>query len=282
MRNFIKAISIIFVVALNNGCSSDDAKKIANTITDSNSASQQTDDYNSEKYRPYGLFFGELASDGESSDSIMLIDDTSKTYFFWVAGLISSGTYKTSGGRNFTSENTAVYSLDDNSLLKSLYTKDDEDKNIILKYTFKEIDTLSWGISYDGADTSVTFPEEPALASSISRGAPIPARNDIIANQYLIQHRGVIFPAYNMTIDFSDNGNISGIDSDGCVYNGSFSPGNQNFNIYQVELDVNNCDLRGNYDGLAAVGGISDSVATSIVVMVKSNTGALMFTASTN
>lgn len=282
MKNLVIFLQLSLTLVIINGCSSDEVEKTVNIIDSLDTTTQQTYDYESEKYRPYGFFFGELASSGESINSIMLIDDFTNSYFIYTGVSINYGEFKRSGNDNFTSVNAKKYSLDSDSLLTQIWRKDDEDENTILKYTFDENSTFSWSITKEGTDTIVTLPKSSNIASSISRMQPLPSRNNIISNQFLIQHRGGILPAYNLTIDFTDDGVISGSDSDNCIYNGKFSTGNKNLNIYQIELDIDNCSYSGNYDGLAAVNGVSESVSSSIVVMVKSNTAALFFTASAN
>lgn len=55
-----------------------------------------------------------------------------------------------------------------------------------------------------------------------------------------------------LSLVFDDDGDITGSDQNGCVYNGSTSIPNDTINIYRMSLHIESCgDLDGKYSGLA-------------------------------
>lgn len=285
MRTLLKITMSISIITLITGCSSDDVEKavdVANAIDGNSNPQQQADDYNSDKYKPFGLFAGDLASSGEETSAIMLADKTTSSYFFYTVEGIISGEFESDNGDRFTSKNAKAFKLNPESLLNLVWRKNDEDDDIILSYTFDAAEDFEWEISRDNNDTLISFPQNSNIASDIKRFQPAPSSPSIISGQYVIQHRGSVLPAYNMTVELTQDRKITGVDSDGCLLDGTYNAGNENLNIYQIDLTVSSCELDGDYSGLASVTGISDSLSTGILVIVASNTSALIFTASAN
>ena len=55
-----------------------------------------------------------------------------------------------------------------------------------------------------------------------------------------------------ISLVFDNDGDITGSDANGCVYNGATSIPNDTINIYRMSLDIDSCgELNGNYSGLA-------------------------------
>lgn len=283
MKKIIEAMTVMLIVTLNYGCSSEEVESAVNAITQQpNNSNAQADNYESDKFKPYGLFTGEVASSGESVTTYMLIDDETKSYFIFTFERIFSGEFTVDSSGVFYSVDAKGFTVDSDSLYNSIWRTAEGDEDFILKYTFDKTNTARWSVDSINSKTALNFLGDSDVASEITRYQPVPARNNIIANQYKIELSGVLLPAYNLTIDFIEDGSISGVDSDGCIYSGNYVTGNENVNTYLVNLSVASCNLRGEYSGLATVTGVSNSVSSDILVLLNSNTGALAFTATTN
>lgn len=283
MKKIIKTITIILIVGLNYGCSGEEVENTISAITQQpNNSNAQVDNYESDKFKPYGLFTGEVASSGESTTAYILIDDETKSYFIFTFERIISGEFSVDSSGVFSSVDAKGFTVDSASLYNLIWRTAEGDEDFILKYTFDKKNTARWSVDSINSKTSLNFLGDSDVASEITRYQPVPARNNIIANQYKIELSGVLLPAYNLTIDFIEDGSVSGADSDGCVYNGNYTTGNENVNTYLVNLSVASCGLNGEYSGLATVTGVSNSVSSDILVLLNSNTGALAFTATAN
>jgi hypothetical protein len=283
MKKIIKTITIILIVGLNYGCSGEEVENTISAITQQpNNSNAQVDNYESDKFKPYGLFTGEVASSGESATAYILIDDETKSYFIFTFERIISGEFSVDSSGVFSSVDAKGFTVDSTSLYNLIWRTAEGDEDFILKYTFDKKNTARWSVDSINSKTSLNFLGDSDVASEITRYQPVPARNNIIANQYKIELSGVLLPAYNLTIDFIEDGSVSGADSDGCVYNGNYTTGNENVNTYLVNLSVASCGLNGEYSGLATVTGVSNSVSSDILVLLNSNTGALAFTATAN
>lgn len=71
---------------------------------------------------------------------------------------------------------------------------------------------------------------------------------------------------YTQTFNIDSDGDITGSDTDGCVFGGSVSIPNINYNIYNVKLTASNCgELTGTYNGLGAL--IDDTEENDTFVM---------------
>ena len=59
---------------------------------------------------------------------------------------------------------------------------------------------------------------------------------------------------FTFTITIDSDGTVFGSNTAGCVYNGSFSTIDTNYNVYRLLLEASLCgDLDGTYDGLATL-----------------------------
>lgn len=84
---------------------------------------------------------------------------------------------------------------------------------------------------------------------------------------------------YILTFTVNDNGTFTGSDSDGCVYNGTVSIINADYNAYRMNLVVSSCGIfNGSYSGLATVSDYASPSDTLIFGVSNQNlsvTGAL-------
>jgi hypothetical protein len=62
--------------------------------------------------------------------------------------------------------------------------------------------------------------------------------------------------SFNLDISIDQSGVLSGLDSDGCFYNGSVTVPDPHINVYQLTITKSSCDAKnGNYSGLGYVVG---------------------------
>jgi len=77
--------------------------------------------------------------------------------------------------------------------------------------------------------------------------------------------------AYSLFLSIDGNGDISGSDTDGCVFSGSSFIPDAAFNTYALTIDLSSCGaLNGRYEGLAF---LTDSVATEDTLVVGLDDG---------
>ena len=126
------------------------------------------------------------------------------------------------------------------------------------------------------------FPEEANVASVIERHPPYPAREDIVTGQYIVQLDGGILPAYTLTLDVLSDGELSGMDTDGCVYTGQFDAGNEHVNLYNVNLMVENCENDGQFEGLMTARGAQEGKATGLLMFLHNPIRAMAVNTSVN
>lgn len=76
---------------------------------------------------------------------------------------------------------------------------------------------------------------------------------------------------YSLILSIDSNGDITGSDSDGCVFVGSSFIPDAAFNTYELTIDLSSCSaLNGRYGGLAF---LTDSVATEDTLVVGLDDG---------
>jgi hypothetical protein len=74
---------------------------------------------------------------------------------------------------------------------------------------------------------------------------------------------------YTETYTIDSAGTITGSDTDGCIFNGSVSILNSNYNMYRINLSVDNCgNLNGAYIGLGALGDEGGSLNDTLVISI--------------
>jgi len=77
--------------------------------------------------------------------------------------------------------------------------------------------------------------------------------------------------AYSLFLSIDGNGDITGSDTDGCVFNGSSFIPDAAFNTYALTIDLSGCGaFNGTYQGLAF---LTDSVATEDTLVVALDDG---------
>jgi len=108
--------------------------------------------------------------------------------------------------------------------------------------TFTARSIFSGSASYQGTQTSTftyTYDDAHARGSSF----------DAVAGTYSETEGG-----YTETYTIDSEGNITGSDTDGCVFGGSLSLLDTQYNMYDFRLIASNCgDFNGTYNGLAAL-----------------------------
>ena len=282
------------------GCSSDGADDVANTVNTVNTInstvnppSSSTSSYTDRQFYPYGLFVGEVASDGETLSLFMLIDDEADTAYRYGYAFLDVGEYNALGQQRFAVPTYQRYTLDEVSLLSFIWRggADEERKSndYLLTYTFHEsLTDMQWQIETERDSitqedkVSLVFPEEANVASVIERHPPYPAREDIVTGQYIVQLDGGILPAYTLTLDVLSDGELSGIDTDGCVYTGQFDAGNEHVNLYNVNLMVENCENDGQFEGLMTARGAQEGKATGLLMFLHNPIRAMVVNTSVN
>ena len=280
------------------GCSSDSVDNVvdivdtADTVNSVVNPPRQTS-YIDAQFYPYGLFVGELASDGETASVFMLIDDTLQTAYRYAFAFLDVGAYNALDNKRFTVPSYQRYVLDETSLLAFIWRggadEERESNDYLLTYTFDETgQDMDWQIltAKDAVTqedvVSLVFPTDDDVASMIERHPPYPARDDIVTGQYIVQLDGGILPAYTLTLDVLNDGEISGIDTEGCLFTGQFDVGNEYVNLYNVNLTVDNCEMDGQFTGVMTVSGAIEGKATGLLMFLHNPIRAMALNVSVN
>lgn len=277
------------------GCSSDsidNAVDTADTVNSIVNPPRQTS-YTDAQFTPYGLFIGELASEGDTQSIFMSVDDTSQTAYRYGFSFLDVGAYNALPDKRFSVESYERYVLDEASLLSFIWrggVDDERESNTyLLTYTFDEIgQDMQWQIVTEKDavtqedTTSLVFSTQEDVASMIERHGPYPAREDIVTGQYVVQLDGALLPAYTLTLDVLTDGEISGIDTEGCLFTGQYDTGNEYVNLYSVNLTVENCENDGQFSGVMTASGASEGKATGLLMFLHNPIRAMALNVSAN
>ena len=275
-------------ILLTNGCSSGDSDSgTVSGNTNSNTSNQNTLSHTSTKFNPYGVFFGELASDGDSKNIIMHIDDSTDLAYVNFYDFIAVGEYGSKGSNQYQADKLSRFNVDEDSVIDFVFRGGAdpmrESKDYIFSYTFDEFgQDFKWSI-VNGSNVTVELPDlDGQVASLITRTPAIPARYSIISGQYVLQLDGALLPSYTLTIDLLESGGITGVDSKGCVISGNYNIGNTHVNVYPVNMSISNCDISGSYTGLISAMGIEDSQSRALLMHLHNPINALSIAISRN
>lgn len=266
------------------GCSSEDTETATDIV---NAVTEPSINHNSAKFNPYGFFAGEVAYDGESKGIFVQIDDATEVIYFNTLESITVGNYDSKGQGRYQADEISNFTIDETSILDFIWRGGYEEARIsddfIFSYTFDEFrQDFQWTI-IDGDNTTLELTDlDVSVASSITRAPSAPAKEAIVTGQYVLQLDGAVLPAYTLTLDLLEGGEISGVDTKGCIILGEYNIGNTHVNSYPLTVEITNCDIRGNYSGIMTAASIEDSKSTSLIISLHNSINALFVLISKN
>lgn len=290
MKNVV--LSVFALSLLGCGGGSDSGNSLLDTVTTVVQESDE-DDYKKSEYRFYGVFTG---STGEGASSVVtefIIDDSSSSFTsIIIAGSLERFKFKkgtfTKAQDEFTS-NSTVYSIDED-----FASIESTDIGYRLHFNYESEEPFLWSINGAGMNSVLEFEASNAVTSLNPREIIFPAKFSFFDSDFVSE---IIYSNENLitSITVDSDGDISGSDSQGCVFTGSSLRGNKHVNSYPVTVTIENCSNplnNGSYSGLMAKSGfngerstLTDRVegdATNITLMLYNQNRAIYLSLERN
>ena len=293
MKNVVLSVFALSLFGCGGGSDSDDS--LLNTVATVVQESDE-DDYKKSEYRFYGLFAGSSGEDQNEIFSEMIIDN-SQTRFTSIT--VADGFREFNFKQGSFSKNAATflsdiveYDID----IDILITGVSNENNIGSRFHFNydKQSEFQWSINGSQKDSTLEFMTSNSSNAFIPRTMIYPAKLSFFDSGFISQiEYGNSNLTTSLTID--SDGDITGSDSNGCLFNGKVTRGNKHVNSYPVNLEINNCSNNlnnGVFTGLISLGGIEgtsssltdrvDGDATNIRLMIHNPYRAIYFSLDRN
>jgi len=197
-----------------------------------------------------GIYFGSGNEDGFGGFEILGFVDRGQLYAISDTGVGYTGTLNLQNENDYSTSLT-LYDVDyarfDSASMSGNYTPDD---------------------SISGTYTRASGPKGSFSIDYLPEVYGRPVSTDLISGTWDVTNATT-----TTTITFDTNGNITGQNTDGCVYSGSISVPDESVNMFRVSLLIESCgQSNGSYQGLAAIMS-SNSNSNIIAFMSNSSTG---------
>lgn len=180
----------------------------------------------------------------ESGEGVFLSDDGGLTF-----GNISKSGTSFSGSFTGYAPSGSVFNANGQAVISGT-----------IDGSFSERSRLNIRSFYQGTQASTS-------AYAYDRTYERPSSISKISNTYFYSE-----PGYSESITISSVGDISGSNSDGCVYSGSVSIIDSRFNVYDVSFSVANCGAYGGvFNGLATL--VDDVNTDDLLIFAGENGG---------
>lgn len=262
------------IISCGGGSGSEASDNILTTIV----TEQDENDYKKNEYAPYGFFYGSFSSSSANGVNILIIDEATNVFsnvtIYGSSYEFITGEYyrDSSNSLRYGSANNGakVYYIDSDFFERG---SSDDEVGIRRHFNYTANNRYSWDLELNGNDATL-FPNltQTITSSNIIRDMIYPSKLSFIEGNYLSD---VIYYGESLTTSLSIDidGDISGVDNEGCLISGRASITNKNVNSYSVNMTFENCsnDLNnGQYTGLLSMNGF-EGTESSITERLEGN-----------
>ena len=280
----ILVVPILTISLFGCGGASDSDDSLLNTVTTIVQESDE-DDYKKSEYRFYGLFYGSSGEENSLTISTFIVDNSTQKFTSIVAGsnfVYRQGTFNKDNLDFVSSTNT--YNIDNEI---TLYDSSENDIGERFHFNYTEQSQYVWSISGTDRNSFLEFEGRNSTDASIPRDMIFPAKLSFFGSDFISQE-SINNTDLITSITIDEDGDISGSDTEGCLFSGSISRGNKHVNSYPVSMTIDNCSNtlnNGNFTGLLSKSGfageqntLTDRIegdATNIILMVHNENRAM-------